>query len=297
VVALDGVNLTVHKGEIVAVVGESGSGKSTLAKILMGLELTEDGAVLFEAVDVGALRARNRPRSIRRALQMVFQNPDDTLNPSLRVGTQLRRAIKVLSPDLRRSEVAMRATELLDSVRLSADVANMWPNELSGGQKQRVAIARAFAGAPDIIIADEPLSALDVSVSAAITLLLKSMQRDHGASLLLISHDLAAVRYLADTVVVLYGGKVMERGAAPVVLASPRHPYTQILMESCKVDVPKLEPQNAEVVVEAGAGCPFVSRCPERIGGLCENTPPPIICLGEEQHEIACHLDAVKRSR
>ncbi|MDE0815277.1 MAG: ABC transporter ATP-binding protein [Alphaproteobacteria bacterium] len=297
VVALDGVNLTVHKGEIVAVVGESGSGKSTLAKILMGLELTEDGAVLFEAVDVGALRARNRPRSIRRALQMVFQNPDDTLNPSLRVGTQLRRAIKVLLPDLRRSEVAMRATELLDSVRLSAHVANMWPNELSGGQKQRVAIARAFAGAPDIIVADEPLSALDVSVSAAITLLLKSMQRDHGASLLLISHDLAAVRYLADTVVVLYGGKVMERGPAPAVLASPRHPYTQMLMGACKVDVPKLEPQNANVVVEAGTGCPFVSRCPERIGGLCENTPPPIICLGEEQHEIACHLEAVNRSR
>jgi peptide/nickel transport system ATP-binding protein len=297
VVALDGVNLTVHQGEIVAVVGESGSGKSTLAKVLMGLEPAEDGAVLLREADIGATRVRSRPRATRRALQMVFQNPDDTLNPSLRIGTQLRRAIKILSPDLPRSEIAAKATKLLATVQLPPHVAAMRPDELSGGQKQRVAIARAVAGAPDIIVADEPLSALDVSVSAAITLLLKSLQRDQGVALVLISHDLEVVRYLADTVVVLYGGKIMERGAARAVLTSPRHPYTQELAAASKGIAPGEAAQTANVSVEVGAGCPFASRCPERIVGLCENTPPPIISFDEGQHELACHLDAVNRTR
>lgn len=244
VTALDGVDLTIHRGEIVAVVGESGSGKSTLAKVLTGLEPSDVGVVRYGDANIGATRARSRPRAIRRALQMIFQNPDDTLNPSLRVGTQLRRAIKTLSPGLSRRQVSERMLELLDAVRLPGHFAGLRPGALSGGQKQRVAIARAFADAPDpgdydtVIVADEPLSALDASVSAAITLLLKSMQRERSASLVLISHDLNAVRYLADTVIVLYGGKIVESGATRTVFLSPQHAYTKELLAASRVNIP-----------------------------------------------------------
>ena len=244
VTALAGVDLSIHRGEIVAVVGESGSGKSTLAKVLTGLEPSDDGVVRYGDANIGATRARNRPRAIRRALQMIFQNPDDTLNPSLRIGTQLRRAIKTLSPSLSRRQVSERMLELLDAVRLPGHFAGLRPDALSGGHKQRVAIARAFAGAPDpgdfntVIVADEPLSALDASVSAAITLLLKSLQRERAASLVLISHDLNAVRYLADTVIVLYGGKIVESGATRTVFLSPLHTYTKELLAASRGKIP-----------------------------------------------------------
>ena len=240
VTALEDIDLSIHRGEIVAVVGESGSGKSTLAKVLTGLEPSDGGEVHYGEAEIGGMRARNRPRAIRRALQMIFQNPDDTLNPSLRVWAQLRRAVKTLSPNLSRTQVRERVFALLEAVRLPRSVADVRPDALSGGQKQRVAIARAFAGAADsgdfdtVIVADEPLSALDASVSAAITALLKSMQRDFSASLVFISHDLNAVRYLSDTVIVLYGGKIVECGATSTVFAAPRHAYTKTLIAASR---------------------------------------------------------------
>ncbi len=290
--ALDGVDLTLSRGETLAVVGESGCGKSTFAKLLSGLEIPTGGNVRIKGRAVGAAAVERRPREIVRALQMIFQNPDATLNPSHSVGFALTRPLKRLRglvPALRHDE----RVRLLDSVRLPETYATRRPGQLSGGEKQRVAIARALAGGPDVLIADEPVSALDVSVQAAILNLLAEIQDAQGMAMVFISHDLAVVRYLADTVAVMYRGRIMEYGPLDAVYARPHHPYTEALLSAA----PGLDPSVARIRLRGSAsdaspastGCPFAPRCPRRLGALCESEAPPLQQAGGT-HVIACHI-------
>ena len=294
--ALNGVDLRVDRGETLAIVGESGCGKSTLARVLAGLETASAGRVLIDGAEVGSLRVESRPLSLKRTLQMVFQNPDSTLNPSHSAGYAIRRALRLLRGVAARDD-GQETARLLDVVRLPVELADRKPDRLSGGQKQRVAIARALAGNPEVIVADEPVSALDVSVQASIINLLNEIQAERAATLIFISHDLSVVRYLADQVAVMYLGTIVESGRVAQVFAPPFHPYTEALLSA--VPVPDPDASDARIVLEGPlpsateqpVGCPFSGRCPRRIGAICEETPPPLQRLASG-HRILCHIPA-----
>jgi peptide/nickel transport system ATP-binding protein len=272
VVAADRVGFDIRAGETVALVGESGSGKSSLARILIGLDTADAGRADYLGHNLAMLPAGARPQPLIRAVQMVFQNPDGTLNPAHRVGRILARALKRAG----RPHGAADVARLLALVRLPPDHDARFPAALSGGQRQRVAIARAFAGEPALIIADEPVSALDVSVQAAIIGLLGGMTAEHGTAVLLISHDLMLVRQVADHVVVLYRGQVMEQGRTEAVFRPPHH----VVRPLAAPDDPGPPPPG---------GCPFQPRCHRRIA-RCATVAPPVIDAGGG-HRLTCHHD------
>ncbi len=287
-----------RESETLAIVGESGCGKSTFAKVLMGLETATDGNILLDGKNIEGTSIENRETKTVSEVQMVFQNPFDTLNPSMTVGSQIIRALeifKVGKTDLDRQE---RMLELLDLVKLPREFALRMPRQLSGGQKQRVGIARAFAGDAKIVVADEPVSALDVSVQAAVTDLLMEIQREHKTTLLFISHDLSIVRYLSDRVMVMYLGHVVEMGSTEQVFQPPYHPYTEALLSA--VPIADTSVQKKHIVLEGDIpsainppkGCPFQTRCSwksEVSDELCEQIVPPIRSL-EDGHQMKCHL-------
>ncbi len=293
--ANESLNFSARRGETVAIVGESGCGKSTFAKVLMGLETATDGELHFVGNDIGEVPVKARSGKQISDLQMVFQNPNDTLNPSHTIGAQIGRVIRRFGVDREPAQVREQVYKLLDTVRLPRDFAQRRPRQLSGGQKQRVGIARAFAGNPAMVVADEPVSALDVSVQAAVTELLMDIQREHGTTLLFISHDLSVVRYLADRIVVMYLGQIMERGTTEEVFAPPYHPYTEALLSAVPIADPAIKKR--DIVLEGAVpsalnppkGCPFSSRCPRKIGTICEEEPPPVRD-SDTGHAIACHI-------
>jgi peptide/nickel transport system ATP-binding protein len=289
------LNFKARKGETVAIVGESGCGKSTFAKVLMGLETATDGEVRFEGTNIGDMPVRERSPQQLGSLQMVFQNPNDTLNPSLTIGAQIARVIRKFGVESDPVKVRERVLHLLDTVKLPREFEWRKPRQLSGGQKQRVGIARAFAGNPSTVIADEPISALDVSVAAAVTELLMDIQRENKTTLLFISHDLSAVRYLADRVVVMYLGQIMERGTTDEVFSPPYHPYTEALLSAVPIADPEVEKRrivlegNLPSVLNPPKGCPFSTRCPRKLGTICDDELPPVI-FAADRHAIACHI-------
>jgi len=294
--ALRDVDVVAGRGRTLAVVGESGCGKSTLAKVLAGIEVATEGHVVLDGAEIGGLGVDRRSRALRRKLQMVFQNPESTLNPSHTVGYAIGRALRRLR-DGAPADPGAGVARLLEIVKLAPELARRKPRQLSGGEKQRVAIARALAGDPDVIVADEPVSALDVSVQATIVNLLAELQAARGTTLVFISHDLAVVRYLADHVAVMYLGAIVEFGRVASVFAPPYHPYTEALLSA--VPVPDPDRQYARILLEgpvpraseALRGCPFASRCPRKVGAVCDDTPPPVHRLGGD-HRIACHIPA-----
>lgn len=299
--ANEGINFHAREAETVAIVGESGCGKSTFAKVLMGLEDATAGNVQFGDVELGDLNVQNRDAETISNLQMVFQNPFDTLNPSHTVGSQIGRVIKKFGVETDQAKVDARVLELLDIVKLPRDFAKRRPRQLSGGQKQRVGIARAFAGDPSMVIADEPVSALDVSVQAAVTELLMDIQRDHRTTLIFISHDLSVVRYLADRIVVMYLGQIMEQGKTDEIFAPPYHPYTEALLSAVPIADTSIEKRKIVLEGELPSalnppkGCPFSTRCQYKIEGLCNVEIPPMRTLSMENekirgHQIMCHL-------
>ena len=289
------INFRARRSETIGIVGESGCGKSTFAKVLMGLETATAGEVRMSGVNIGAVPVRSRSAEQLSSLQMVFQNPNDTLNPSHSVGAQIGRVIKHFGIEDDPAKVADRVNRLLDTVKLPRAFAFRKPRQLSGGQKQRVGIARAFAGNPSMVIADEPISALDVSVAAAVTELLMDIQREQETTLLFISHDLSAVRYLADRVVVMYLGQIMERGNTDDVFSPPYHPYTEALLSAVPIADPEIEKRkivlegNLPSVLDPPKGCPFSTRCQHKLGDICDNERPPVQMDGDD-HAIACHI-------
>jgi len=284
-----------REGETVAIVGESGCGKSTFAKVLMGLETATDGEVRFGGTNIGDLPVQERSPKQLGSLQMVFQNPNDTLNPSLTIGSQIGRVIRKFGVESDPVKVRELVLKLLDTVKLPREFEWRKPRQLSGGQKQRVGIARAFAGNPATVIADEPISALDVSVAAAVTELLMDIQREHKTTLLFISHDLSAVRYLADRVIVMYLGQIMERGTTDEVFSPPYHPYTEALLSAVPIADPEVEKRrivlegNLPSVMNPPKGCPFSTRCPRHMGDICDNEVPEPQ-FNADRHGISCHI-------
>lgn len=285
--AVDGVSLVVPDGEVVGLVGESGSGKSTLARAVVGLVPVSSGQILLDGAPV-------QHRGRRRPVQMVFQDPYSSLDPRMSVGASISEVFPrgAISAGKRRAEIA----RLLDLVGLDDDYATRYPAQLSGGQRQRVALARALAARPEVVVADEITSALDVSVQGTVLNLVRRLQRDTGLSMLFISHNLAVVRYVATSIAVMYLGRIVEYGPAGQVLGDPQHPYTRDLLAA----IPETEPSNSDTVAVEGepadphhppSGCHYHPRCP--IGPLvhpdrqlCVTTAPTT----DHRHHAACHF-------
>ncbi len=296
------LSFEARESETLAIVGESGCGKSTFAKVLMGLETATDGSILLDNRNIGSTPIEARETQTVADIQMVFQNPFDTLNPSMTVGRQIVRTLEVFKygeTDENRND---RMLELLDLVKLPRAFAARMPRQLSGGQKQRVGIARAFAGGARIVVADEPVSALDVSVQAAVTDLLMEIQRKEKTTLLFISHDLSIVRYLSDRVMVMYLGHVVELGTTDQVFSPPYHPYTEALLSAVPIADTSIKKEH--IVLEGDipsamnppSGCPFQTRCrwkKDVLGSMCETEIPPMNTLSNGL-QIKCHLEKSK---
>jgi peptide/nickel transport system ATP-binding protein len=292
------LSFEAREGETLAIVGESGCGKSTFAKVLMGLETATSGKIVLYNQDIQDTPIEDRSTETVSSVQMVFQNPFDTLNPSMSVGRQIIRALEIFGIGASDAERRDRMLHLLDLVKLPRAFADRMPRQLSGGQKQRVGIARAFAGDAKIVVADEPVSALDVSVQAAVTDLLMELQRKSRMTLLFISHDLSIVRYLSDRVMVMYLGHVVEIGTTDQVFSPPYHPYTEALLSAVPIADTRIKKKRIVLEGEIPSamnpppGCPFQTRCRWKSqvkGGLCEVEVPPMVTLAAG-HQVKCHL-------
>ncbi|WP_030992283.1 ABC transporter ATP-binding protein [Streptomyces sp. NRRL S-1813] len=291
--AVAGVSLTVRRGETFGIVGESGCGKSTLGRIAVGLEAPTTGTVHFAGRDISTLNRREL-RAHRREVQLMFQDSYASMDPRMRVGAVLREPL-VIQGIGDRAEQRRRIAGLLDDVGLPRGAVDRYPHEFSGGQRQRLGLARALALAPSLVVADEPVSALDVSVQAQILNLLRELQREKGIGYLFISHDLAVVRHLADSVGVMYLGKLVETGPAEQVFARPLHPYTRGLLDTVNAPGPDAAPAGAPLAGEAPSaatppsGCRFRTRCPVATA-LCATTEPPPAEPETAGHRVACHF-------
>ncbi|HXF63439.1 MAG TPA: ABC transporter ATP-binding protein [Caldilineaceae bacterium] len=291
--AVDGVDLTIDPGRTLGLVGESGSGKTTVARCVIGLEEATSGQLWLLDIPL-ARKLEARDRAVLHEIQMVFQNPDEALNPYLTVAETLRRPLRRLARRPRQ-EVDNLVYRLLEMVRLRPEYASRLPAQLSGGEKQRVAIARAFAAQPDLLLFDESVSALDVSVQATILNLLTELQRAQGSAYLFISHDLGVVSYLADEVAVIYLGRLMEVVRSADLLTPPYHPYTEALLSAIPIPLPKVERPRIRLDGEVPSpteeltGCPFHTRCPRCLGEICITQEPPWRA-GANGQRIYCHI-------
>ena len=295
--AVRDATFTINPGETVALVGESGSGKTTLARCIAGLIEPERGSLRFDGADIG-VQVHRRPREMLRHIQFVFQNPVSSLNPRRKVRYSLGRTLDVFF-DLSAAAKRQRIAGLLDSVHLDRGYIDRYPPQLSGGEAQRVAIAQALAAEPKLILCDEVLSALDVSVQDNILELLRELQATSGVAYLFIAHDLAVVRWLAHRVVVLYHGRVVEQGTVTEIFTPPHHPYTALLLDSIPGARKRQESVLAEDASTVGtaprAGCAFEPRCRHRIAGVCEVHGPPRRS-DSPTHAVLCHLTAEQRA-
>jgi len=297
--AVDDVSVRIAKGRTLGVVGESGCGKSTLVKGLIGLEAVTGGAVEFMGFDASQ-PVSGRDTKLIQEMQMVFQNPDSTLNPSYSVGFQIARPIKRFKT-VPKNQVKSEVIRLLKAVRLPATYYERLPRQLSGGEKQRIGIARALASRPDLIICDEPVSALDVSVQAAVINLLLEIQQVFGSSMIFIAHDLSVVRFFSDDIAVMYLGQIVEIGPADAIYTPPYHPYTEALLSAVPIPDPDVAQKdlrlsgNVPSALNPPDGCRFHTRCPRRQdmlpdgGKICETETPPWRD-SQKGHRIFCHI-------
>ncbi len=292
--ALDGVDIAVRPGETLGVVGESGSGKSTLARCIVRLHEPDGGSVLFDGEDVLGADAAGL-RRLRRSMQMVYQDPYTSLNPRIRVGEAVSEPARVHGL-IERGEEEEYAAELLAKVGISREVMKRYPHEFSGGQRQRIAIARSLALKPRLLIADEAVSALDVSIQAQLLSLLEEIRTDLGLTMIFIAHQLAVISRLADRVAIMYLGRIVETGATADVFANPRHPYTRTLLEAhpridgSRVRKPAIRSETPSPYA-IPAGCRFHTRCP-LAEEVCSLVDPPAVEVRSERggHFSACHV-------
>jgi oligopeptide transport system ATP-binding protein len=293
--AVDGVSLIVGTGEVLGLVGESGSGKSTLGRCVTRLVPITSGTVKINGTDVSRLGRRSL-RPLRRDFNIVFQDPASSLNPRMTVDDIVGEPLRLHRIGTRSSRDE-RVNELLDQVGLRAEVGRRYPHELSGGQRQRVSLARALSAGPSLLVADEPTSALDVSVQAAVLNLIGRLQTELGFACLFITHDLAAVEFLAQRVAVMYLGKLVEVADRSGLFAAPRHPYTQALLSAAPVPDPVRQRSRRRIVlagdvpspVNPPSGCRFHPRCPVAVD-LCAEVEPPLRPVGSAGELVACHL-------
>jgi peptide/nickel transport system ATP-binding protein/oligopeptide transport system ATP-binding protein len=286
---VDGVSLTMTRGETLGLVGESGCGKSTLAKCIMGLDGLTTGEIVFQ----GRTMADWNEKALRRKMQMVFQDPYSSLNPRQKIGSIIREGLDIHSMGTR-AERSARVEELLGLVGLRPEHASRYPHEFSGGQRQRVAVARTLALDPDLIVCDEPVSALDVSVQAQILRLLKNLQKQFGLTYVFISHDLSVVSHIADRVAVMYLGRIMELAPSQELFAAPRHPYTEALLSAVLTPDPTHRPERIPLTgdlpspINPPTGCPFHPRCPKAFD-KCPNARPELSEVAPGV-QVACWL-------
>jgi oligopeptide/dipeptide ABC transporter ATP-binding protein len=296
--ALQNISLSAIKNETLGIVGESGSGKSTLAKALLYLEKPQKGAVFFNGQNLGLLNSASL-RSMRKGMQMVFQDPDSSLNPRMTIYEHLTEALNTHGL-LDRKQQDVQIKNLLEMVQLSFDCAHRYPFEISGGQKQRVAIARAFSVEPELVVLDEPLSSLDVSVRVQIIHLLQELQQKRKLGYLFISHDLSTLRFLAHRIGVLYLGNLVEIAPTQALYEKPLHPYTQALLSAILIPDPYVEKKRERIILKGSipsphnppSGCPFHTRCPFA-KEICKQKRPELKEI-EPGHLVACHLVTVK---
>ena len=298
--ALENASFEIQKGKTLGIVGESGCGKSTLIKTIIGLEGSTDGEARFLGFDISQ-HIKKRDEKLIRELQMVFQNPDSTMNPAYTVGQQIARPMQRFNT-FPKAEIRSEVIKMLRSMRLSEKYYDRLPRQLSGGEKQRVSIARALACRPDLVLCDEPVSALDVSVQAAIINLLMGIQSEFSTTLVFISHDLSVVRYISDVVCVMYLGQIVELGPADAIYAPPYHPYTEALLSAVPIPDPNKRQKHIRLsgvvpsAISPPAGCRFNTRCPRREilddPSVCETAPP--WRQYPSGHRISCHLPLEK---
>lgn len=290
--AVDGVSFDIHKGETLGLVGESGCGKTTTGRSILRLIEPTSGHIDFDGQNILDLKARDL-RAIRRRMQIIFQDPYSSLNPRMTVGGMLGEALKIhkLAQGKERGE---RIDELLETVGLRPDHALRYPHEFSGGQRQRIGIARALAVSPDFIVADEPVSALDVSIQAQIVNLLQELQERLSLTYLFVAHDLSVVKHISDRVAVMYLGRIVEITTSDQLYASPQHPYTQALMSAVPIAQPGRKKNRTVLAGDVPSpanipsGCPFHPRCPER-EDACTKIVPDLLQI-QDGHHVACLL-------
>lgn len=290
--AVDGVSIKLYEGETLGVVGESGCGKSTFARAIIGLVAATEGQVVWLGQDLTRLPA-GALREKRKEIQMIFQDPLASLNPRMTIGDIIAEPLQTFYPKLGKQEVMDRVKAIMMKVGLLPNLINRYPHEFSGGQCQRIGIARALILEPKLIICDEPVSALDVSIQAQVVNLLKSLQQEMGLSLVFIAHDLSVVKHISDRVLVMYLGNAVELGTGAAVYANPSHPYTQALMSAVPIPDPKLERSKTIQLLEGDlpspinppSGCVFRTRCP-LADGECARQRPQL--SGSQEHAVSC---------
>lgn len=291
--AVNNVSLDIQKGEILAIAGESGCGKSTLAKAIMKLVQSDSGEILLNGENVLNLKHNKDLKKFYQKVQMIFQNPYSSLNPKMKIGEILKEPL-IINTNLKKEEITKIVEEKIEKVGLDKSALNLYPHEFSGGQRQRIAIARSLILNPEFIIADEPVSALDVSIQAQIINLLKQLKEDFNLTFLFISHDLSVIKYLSDRIAIMYLGEVVEIGRTEEIFKNPKHPYTKALLSS----VPELNPQDEKERIHLQGelpspenlptGCKFHTRCPY-VMEICKTSIPQIKDFSDT-HNCKCFL-------
>lgn len=294
--AVDGVSLDIFEGETLGIVGESGCGKSTLARALIGMLPAREGKVAWLGQDLTQLDKRSM-RAKRQELQMIFQDPLASLNPRMNIGDIIAEPLQTFFPNMPKAERKQKVQDMMAKVGLLPNLINRYPHEFSGGQCQRIGIARALILEPKLVICDEPVSALDVSIQAQVINLLMALQKEMGLSLVFIAHDLSVVRHISDRVMVMYLGNAMEVAEANELYTNPQHPYTKALMSAVPIPDPMIE-RNKTIELLQGdlpspinppSGCVFRTRCPQALA-KCADYAPALQTLPDAEHQIACHL-------